>query len=131
MTQNTIGKVAQRAGVGVETVRFYERRGLVPQPARPANGFRIYPDDVIDRIRFIRHAKVMGFTLAEIHDLLSLRVAPRSNCTTIRQRVDEKLTQVEAKIAGLKKIKRQLQRLVTSCDTRTPTDDCPVLEALQ
>ena len=131
MAGNTIGIVAKRAGVGVETVRFYERRGLIKRPATRESGFRKYPDEVVDRIRFIRHAKELGFTLTETGELLALRVNPRTNCETVQRRATEKIADVEAKVDALQKIKKQLHKLAKSCDARESTADCPILEALQ
>ncbi len=131
MPRNTIGTVAKHAGVGVETVRFYERQGLIDQPASPEQGFREYPPDAVDRIRFIRHAKELGFTLEEIGDLLSLRSDPRENCETVQLRAEDKIIDVDAKIRALRKIKTQLRKLANACDEREATADCPILEALR
>ncbi len=128
---NTIGRVARQAGVGVETVRFYERRGLIKRPATPTRGFREYPDDVVDRVRFIRHAKDLGFTLTEVRDLLSLRTTPRSSCEAVKRRAERKVADVEAKIASLRRIRRELRNLARACDERAPSADCPILEALE
>jgi MerR family mercuric resistance operon transcriptional regulator len=131
MASNTIGVVAKRAGVGVETVRFYERQGLIKRPATRESGFRKYPDEVVDRIRFIRHAKELGFTLTETGELLALRVHPRSNCETVQGRANEKIDDVEAKIDALRRIKKQLHKLARACDQREDTAACPILEALK
>ena len=131
MTRNTIGRVAQLAGVGVETVRFYERQGLIKQPATPRNGFREYPPDVVDRVRFIRHAKDLGFTLKEIGELLSLRSDPRTNCEVVQARAEQKIGDVDTKIRSLRRIKTQLHKLAKACDKREATADCPILEALK
>lgn len=131
MPRNTIGSVAKRAGVGVETVRFYERQGLIKQPSTPQQGFREYPDDAVDRVRFIRHAKELGFTLGEIGELLSLRSHPRINCETVQRRAEEKILNVDAKIRTLRKIRTQLRKLANACNEREATADCPVLDALR
>ena len=131
MSGNTIGIIAKRAGVGVETVRYYERQGLIKQPPAPRTGFRRYSDDLVDRVRFIRHAKDLGFTLAEIGDLLSLRSDPRINCETVRHRAEEKVADVDAKMRVLRKIKTQLQKLARACENRETTAECPILEALR
>ena len=131
MSGNTIGSVAKRAGVGVETVRFYERRGLIKQPPAPRTGFRSYSDDVVDRVRFIRHAKDLGFTLAEIGDLLSLRADPRVNCEAVQRRAEEKVADVDAKMRALRRIKTQLNKLARACENRETTAECPILEALR
>jgi len=80
MESMTIGKLAKRAGVGVETIRFYERKGLLPEPPRRYSGYREYPESAIDRVRFIRRAKELGFTLKEIGELLELRIRPGTTC---------------------------------------------------
>lgn len=131
MTRNTIGKVAERAGVGVETVRFYERKGLIKRPVTREGAYREYPDEAVNRIRFIRHAKVLGFTLREIDDLLSLRPNPRGNCDGVKKRAQQKLESVETKIESLKRIRRQLVRLTRACDRRERTAECPILESLE
>ena len=130
MNQSTIGQVARRAGVGVETVRYYERRGLIEQPQR-TSAFRVYPDDAVDRIRFIRHAKDLGFTLSEIGELLSLRVRPRANCAAVKQRAQGKVADIEEKISGLTRMRRSLNKLIDACDDRGKTAECPILEALE
>lgn len=126
----TIGQLARRAGVGVETIRFYEREGLVAAPARRASGYRQYPADVVRRVRFIRHAKDLGFTLREIHELLALRVDPDSTCADVRARARAKIADVEGRIASLERMKAALERLARACRGRGPTSDCPILEEL-
>ena len=130
LKRRTIGQVAKYAGVGVETIRYYERRGLIAQPDAPAGGFREYPDDVVDRVRFIRHAKDLGFTLQEIGELLSLQLRPRANCATVKRRVEQKISDVETKVQSLKKLRHTLLKLAHACDERAATDECPVLESL-
>jgi MerR family mercuric resistance operon transcriptional regulator len=131
MIQATIGQVAKRAGVGVETVRFYERRGLIEQPPRHRSGYRVYPEEAVDRIRFIRHAKDIGFTLAEIGELLSLRPDPAGNCDVVKERAEAKVTDIDEKIRGLTRMRESLGKLIGACDTRSETADCPILEALE
>ena len=99
MNGPTIGQLAKRAGVGVETVRFYERKGLIEQPRKRTSGYRVYPDDVVQRIQFIRHAKDLGFTLAEIGELLSLRPDPRTNCAAVKDRAQAKMAAIDEKVA--------------------------------
>ena len=126
----TIGQLAARAGVGVETVRFYERRGLLPRPPRPIAGFREYPSDALARIAFIKRAKELGFSLKEIAELLSLRVHPRANCSTVKRRAEVKIADVQSKIGDLRKLKRTLDKLVAACERRSSTEECPILEVL-
>lgn len=119
----TIGDVARAAGVGVETIRFYERRGLLPAPPRTAAGYRLYSPSAFERIRFIRHAKALGFTLEEIEDLLSLRRAPGCTCADVKERADRK-------IAALTAMRRALANIAAACPGDGPTSDCPILAAL-
>jgi len=126
----TIGQVAKRSGIGLETVRFYERKGLVEEPPRTDSGYRQYPEDVVARIRFIRRAKELGFKLSEISELLSLRVDPVSTCSDVRQQTESKIADVEEKIRVLKGIKTALEKLAASCVGTGPTSECPILEAL-
>ncbi len=130
MTRPTIGQVAKRAGVGVETVRFYERRGLIEQPSKRSSGYRVYPEDVVHRIRFIRHAKDLGFTLNEIGELLSLRPDPQGNCDAVKERAEAKVAYIEGKIGSLTRMQHSLGRLIGACETRSETAECPILEAL-
>jgi MerR family mercuric resistance operon transcriptional regulator len=126
----TIGQLARGAGVGVETIRFYEREGLLAEPDRRPSGYRQYPAEAVKRVRFIRHAKELGFTLKEIQELLELRVDPKSSCSDVRQRAQAKITDIEERIAALAQMKGALERLVRSCRGRGPTDECPILAVL-
>ena len=127
----TIGALAREAGVGVETVRFYERQGLVPEPPRTASGYRQYPEDAIQRLRFIRQAQRLGFTLREISELLELRVDEVAACGSVETRARKKLADVREKMAKLNRIERALEGLVEACRAREPTSDCPILEELE
>ena len=127
----TIGQVARRAGVGVETIRFYEREGLVPKPPQTRAGYRQYPPDAVQRVAFIRRAKELGFTLAEVQQLLSLRVAPKRSCADVRDLAREKVATIENKIQDLLRMQEALKRLVRSCRGKGPTGECPLLEALE
>lgn len=126
----TIGRLARQAGVGVETIRFYEREGLLTPPKRSPSGYRQYPIEALRRVRFIRHAKVLGFSLKEIQELLELRVNPRSSCTDVRRHAQAKVTDIERRIAALERMKEALARLARSCRGRGPTSACPILEEL-
>ncbi len=129
MKTNTIGRVADRAGIGVETVRYYEREGLIQQPETPSNGFREYPEDTVQRILFIRRGKELGFTLQEISELLNLRYRPKENCDAVRQVTIAKIEDINQRIKSLKQIRTQLQRLANACD-KTGDTDCAILEAM-
>ncbi len=125
-----IGQVAKRSGIGIETFRFYERKGLVEEPPRTDSGYRQYPEDVVARIRFIRRAKELGFKLSEISELLSLRVDPDTTCADVRKQTELKIADVEEKIRALRKIKTALKKLAASCVGTGPASECPILEAL-
>lgn len=126
----TIGKLATSAGVGRETIRYYERIGLLEEPPRSEAGYRHYPPGVVDRLRFIRRAQELGFTLAEITELLDLRIDEVSACGAVEARARAKLASVTEKIDDLHRIENALERLVDKCEARQPTSDCPILEEL-
>ncbi|MBI3839942.1 MAG: heavy metal-responsive transcriptional regulator [Planctomycetia bacterium] len=127
----TIGQLARRGGVGVETVRFYEREGLLEEPARKESGYRQYQEDVVARLRFIRRAKELGFSLKNIKELLALRVDPTMTCAEVRSRAEAKVEDVEEKIQALQRIKKALKKLTMNCRGRVPISECPILEALE
>ena len=126
----TIGALASRAGVGVETIRFYERKGLVRRPPRPGTGFRVYPEDTVGRIRFIRQAQTLGFTLQEIRGLLALRVTPGTDSAAVRTRAVAKLANVEARLTELERIRGALAKLIAACPGRGAVTTCTILGAL-
>ncbi len=127
----TIGKIAQGAGIGVETVRYYEREKLLPKPARdPSSGYRLYPPSTIARLQFIARAKRLGFTLRETRELLDLRRAS-VDCGNVRSRAHEKIIQVREKIAELQRIEGALLRLADACPGVGELDNCPILAALE
>jgi Hg(II)-responsive transcriptional regulator len=127
----TIGQLADSAAVGRETVRFYERRGLLPDPGRSQSGYRRYPPDAVERLRFIRRAQGLGFTLEEIGEFLELRVDEVAACGTVEARARRKLESVGKKLAELRRMQRILRRLVEACAAREPTSDCPILEEIE
>ena len=131
MVSLTIGQLARRAGVGVETVRFYEREGLISEPPRRPSGYRDYPLEAVSRIVFIRRAKKLGFSLKEISELLGLRVRPRRNCAQVKQNADAKIDDIDAKIAALRRMRRALTNLTKACEERTTTTECPILASLE
>ena len=126
----TIGALAQAAGIGVEAVRFYERKGLLPKPPRTPAGYRQYPADTVDRVKFIRRAQGLGFALREISELLDLRVDEVAACGPVEAQAREKLEQVAGKLKELRRIETALQRLIEACEAREPTGACPILEEL-
>jgi MerR family transcriptional regulator, copper efflux regulator len=127
MKSLTIGRLAKQAGVNLETVRFYERRGLLPKPPRTASGYRLFP---ARRLRFIRRAQELGFSLTEIGELLSLRVSRRTTNADIRTRAEAKIADIEAKIKSLESMKKTLRKLTRVCDGCAPVAECPILESL-
>ena len=126
----TIGRVAQQSGVGIETVRFYEREGLLFKPTRSASGYRLYDADVIARLQFVRRAKELGFTLNEIKDLLSLRVDPKTSRQNLKARAKAKIADIESKIKTLQGMKKVLLRLTEACCEKGDGAECPILQAL-
>lgn len=130
-TAITISRAAQRAGVGVETIRFYERRGLIAQPPRPrTGGYRLYDDTVVERIRFIRQAQELGFSLREIADLLALRADPAADCSNVRLQAIAKRDDVNRKIAQLQHIRGALDGLIASCPGGGALRACTILDAM-
>jgi Hg(II)-responsive transcriptional regulator len=127
----SIGEVARFTGVGVETVRFYEKEDLISEPTRRESGYRQYSHDVIPRIRFIKRSRELGFSIREIRELLSLRMDPNTTCNDFRERVEIKAAEIEEKIRDLRKIADALERLKQACESNPPTaTDCPFLDAL-
>lgn len=127
----TISRTAILAGVGVETIRFYERRGLIKQPPRPRNGgFRFYDDAVVDRIRFIRQAQELGFSLREVKDLLSLRADPEADCGDVQKQALVKREEVNRKIVQLQQIRAALDELIASCPGGGALRACTIIGAL-
>jgi len=130
MASLTISVLAKQAGVGVETVRFYERQGLIRQPTRRAGEYRSYPHEAVAQIRFIRQAQALGFTLEEVGALLALKITPGTRCTAVRSRAVAKLSDVEAKLRQLQNIRESLEKLVASCPGKGPLEACTIMEAL-
>ena len=131
MTTLKIGQIAQLADVNIETVRYYEREGLIPEPPRRPSGYRQYSLDYVQRIKFIKHAQYLGFSLKEITDLLALRIEPDTACEDVKQQTEVKIANIAAKIHTLQQMQLVLTELVTACDQRQLTDACPILKALE
>jgi Hg(II)-responsive transcriptional regulator len=126
----SIGQVARRAGVGVETVRFYEREGLLEEPARRTSGYRQYSEQVVTRLHFIKRAKLLGFSLKEITELLQLRVDAQTSCEEVKQRTEAKIVEVERKLVELQRMRQALLQVASLCTGRGPENRCPMLDAL-
>ncbi len=129
----TIGQVARDAGVGVETVRFYERQGLIePPPRDPVNRYRRYPEAAVRRIVFIRQAQSLGFSLREIAELLSLRANPGASCGDVRHRAEAKLAEINRKRAQLEVFRAALEELIAACPGNgTAARACTILQFLE
>lgn len=126
-----IGDLAARAGVSVQAVRYYERRGLLPAPARTPSGYREYDDGDLRRLEFVCNAKDLGFTLSEIRDLLDLRVAQGTTAADVRRRALEKIEATKAKIRELRRIQAGLERLVSACEAEGPSRACALMHAME
>lgn len=124
----TIGQLAKAAQVNVETIRYYQRRRLLPEPHKPPQGYRRYPPATVARIRFIKRAQVLGFTLDEVAALLRLDTA--CACAATRSLAAHKLESIDHKLAGLTAIREALARLLDQCDSAQPTQPCPIIDAL-
>lgn len=125
-----VGEVAQRAAVNLQTIHYYEREGLLPRPPRTASNYRVYSQDAVRRVRFIKRAQELGFALRDIKELLSLRAAPRSCCSDVRQQARAKLRDIAEKIETLQRMRKALTKLIGECSGRGPVTTCPILEAL-
>ena len=125
-----IGELAKRADVPIDTVRYYERERLIPPPIRRASGYRDYVDADVDRLRFMRRAKGLGFTLHEIRELLSLTAMSGDDMAALNAQTQAKLRDVEERIHALTRIREALKSLVTACPGHGALDRCPILAAL-
>ena len=125
-----IGRLAERGGVRIPTIRYYERRGLLSRPRRSSSGYRIYDSEAVKRLNFIKKAQQLGFSLNEIEELLSLRMRPGTTCADIREKARCKIVTVDRKIAELARIRGALAKLAAACRGKGPTSDCVILKAL-
>lgn len=124
----TIGKLAEAANVNVETIRFYERKGLITQPAK-SGSFRYYPSEYVTRITFIKRSQELGFTLSEAKELLDLKIKNHAKCSDVLEKTQVKIQEIDNKINDLKKMKKSLKNLANCCeDWDVPLVDCPILE---
>ena len=130
MESFTIGEVARRARVGVDTVRYYERNHLLPEAARRLSGYREYHLDDVRRLRFIRRAKELGFTLAEIRELLTLSSDRERGVRGVKARAEARVAEVERRIRELQQVRRGLKRLIDACPGHGALERCPILNTL-
>lgn len=131
MERLTIGKLAKKADVNIETIRYYERKGLIPEPPRRESGYREYSDEATKRILFIKHAKDLGFSLKEVDELLSLKIDPETTCIDVKSKAEEKIADIDDKIKILKGMKKALVIVTETCSGAGPASECPILEALE
>lgn len=130
MEKLTIGLFAKKAGVNIETIRYYERKGLLPEPKRRKSGYRIYSAEDIRRIEFIIRAKSLGFTLVEIKEILDLYKNPETKCEDMKKKAENKIEDIERKISSLTKIKKALKKLSKQCIGPVPLDQCSIIDFL-
>jgi len=126
----TISRLARLGGVNLETIRYYEREGLLPRPPRTRSGYRIFPNEAARSLLFIKRAQRLGFSLTEIRELLTLRLRPGTNRDQIRARAEAKIADIEQKIKTLTAMKQSLAQLTTQCFGCGPFSECPILESL-
>ena len=128
----TIGVLAKKSDVTVETVKFYEKEGILPKPLKPSSGFRSYPEDYISRIQFIRRAQELGFTLREVKELFKLKVDKKATCGQVMKKTDEKIVEVDRKIKDLLQMKKSLKQIRECCeDGSLILSECPILECFE
>lgn len=126
----TTGRLAKEAGVKIDTVRYYEKRGLIPKPPRRESGYRMFREDAVKRIVFIKRAQEIGFSLHEIGELLFLRVSSKTTCREVKKRTEAKIAEVDEKILNLQRIKRALGKMADICRANKNIGDCPILDML-
>ncbi len=127
----TIGSVAKAAGVNIQTVRYYERRRLLEPARRLDSGYRLYSGEAVRKLRFIKNAQALGFSLEEIRSLLRLRSGGPASCERVRRRAAKHAADVRERIARLRGMERVLRQLIRTCQTRGRTDECPILKSLE
>ncbi len=126
----SIGELAKHSEVNLETIRFYEREGLLPKPPRTASGYRVFPVEAVRRVRFIKQAKELGFSLKEINELLTLRIDPDSTGADVRKRAEAKIADIDEKMKTLRSMKKALTELTAACRGKGSISECPILESL-
>jgi MerR family copper efflux transcriptional regulator len=127
----TVGAVAKQAGVKIDTIRYYERRGLLAKPRRNVAGYRTFAKAAVQRLRFIRRAQELGFTLDEIKQLITMRATPGTGCADVRDQAERKIAEIDRKIRSLKAIRKALGELVSACSSDGPASECSFLANLE
>lgn len=131
MAYLTIGKLARQAGVGAETIRYYEREKLLPEPDRLESGYRIYGTDAAKRLRFIKEAQALGFTLGEISELFGLTDDESADCAAVNAKAQKKLVEIDKKVRALKKMQKGLKVLASRCPAdEEPLSECSIINHL-
>ncbi len=130
MQKLTVGKLAGKAEVNIETIRYYENIGLMPKPKRLESGYRVYTENDLKKLLFIKNSKQLGFTLKEIKELLFLKVDDDKNCNDVRRVAEKKISEIDLKIIEMKKIKKALVKLSQKCKS-TSGDECPILNEIE
>jgi MerR family transcriptional regulator, copper efflux regulator len=125
-----IGEVAPGGGVNLQTIRYYEREGLLPKPPRLASGYRMFPTDAVHRVRFIKRAQELGFSLADIRELFSIQIDAKKDCSDVKRLAKAKVADIKQKIDTLQSMKRVLTSLAKACPGRGPSGQCPILESI-
>ena len=130
MSALTVSKLAKAAGVELSTIRYCERRGLVQPLTRRSSGYREYDGESVRRVRFIRHAQELGFTLDEVAELMALRLDVKGSCADVRRRAQRKVDDIGAKMISLNRMRSALEKLIESCSEEAPSSECPILEPI-
>ncbi len=125
------GALAERGGVNLQTIRYYEREGLLPKPPRLKSGYRVFPETAVLRVRFIKRAQELGFQLSEVRQLLSIQIDPAKECSDVQRLAKAKVEDIEARIRTLQSMRRVLSKLADACPGCGPSSECPILESIE
>lgn len=123
--------LAERGGVNLQTIRYYEREGLLPKPPRLKSGYRVFPETAVQRVRFIKRAQELGFQLSEVRELLSIQIDPAKECSDVQRLAKAKVEDIEARILTLQSMRRVLSNLADTCPGCGPSSECPILESIE
>ncbi len=126
----TIGQLAKKSEVSVQTIRYYERKGLIPKSQRSLSGYRLFTSEAVALIKFIKRAQQLGFTLTQIRKLLSMRVDPNTTCADLKKQADAKIAEITQKLMSLQRMKHALSNLAAKCDNNDSSNECPLLNFL-